>query len=252
MCAVHQPNVFPRLSTLAKLFAADVWVVLDDVQFARRDYQHRARLAPANGAPGPTRWLSIPTHLPAGRATLIRDARIVDPMRSRRRSAVLLREHYQTAPHWPAFRDGLDAFLDVFGRTDRIAAVAQESTLLLLSMVGWRGQVVASSDLHAGSDRSQRLTDLCLAVGASTYLCGTGGLRYVQPAVFDRAGVELRPVRLPADGWWAGAPRTSAVAALTAHGPRRLAELLHRAQEAQPLAAIVLPGQNPVAGCDSG
>jgi hypothetical protein len=41
LCAIHQPNFFPRLSTLAKLFTADIWVVLDDVQFARRDYQHR-------------------------------------------------------------------------------------------------------------------------------------------------------------------------------------------------------------------
>ncbi|NEC13964.1 WbqC family protein [Streptomyces sp. SID8014] len=28
----------PRLTTLAKLFASDHWIVLDDVQFARRDY----------------------------------------------------------------------------------------------------------------------------------------------------------------------------------------------------------------------
>ncbi|MCX5265887.1 WbqC family protein [Streptomyces sp. NBC_00199] len=42
LCAIHQPNPFPRLSTLAKLYAADRWIVLDDVQFARRDYQHRA------------------------------------------------------------------------------------------------------------------------------------------------------------------------------------------------------------------
>ncbi|WP_411977315.1 WbqC family protein [Streptomyces decoyicus] len=41
LCAIHQPNLFPRLSTLAKLFAADCWIVLDDVRFTRRDYQHR-------------------------------------------------------------------------------------------------------------------------------------------------------------------------------------------------------------------
>ena len=46
VCAIHQPNLFPPLVTLAKLFAADYWIVLDDVQFARRHYQHRApRLA---------------------------------------------------------------------------------------------------------------------------------------------------------------------------------------------------------------
>ncbi|MCZ4102947.1 MULTISPECIES: WbqC family protein [Streptomyces] len=36
---------------------ADVWVVLDDVQFVRRDYQHRARLA-ALDDPQQHQWLS--------------------------------------------------------------------------------------------------------------------------------------------------------------------------------------------------
>jgi WbqC-like protein family len=45
LCAIHQPNFFPRLSTLAKLFTADIWVILDDVQFTRRDYQHRCLVA---------------------------------------------------------------------------------------------------------------------------------------------------------------------------------------------------------------
>ncbi|MEU6485676.1 WbqC family protein [Streptomyces sp. NPDC046887] len=66
LCAIHQPNLFPRLSTLAKLYAADCWIVLDDVQFARRDYQHRARLA-ALRDPRQRQWLTLPTRLPSGR-----------------------------------------------------------------------------------------------------------------------------------------------------------------------------------------
>jgi hypothetical protein len=54
-CAIHQPNFFPRLSTIAKLYTADAWIILDDVQFARRDYQHRCRLAPAGGTGLPER-----------------------------------------------------------------------------------------------------------------------------------------------------------------------------------------------------
>jgi len=64
LCAIHQPNFFPRLSTLPKLFIADIWVVLDDVQFARRDYQHRCRIANSDGI---ERWLTIPIHLRCGR-----------------------------------------------------------------------------------------------------------------------------------------------------------------------------------------
>ncbi|WP_318657860.1 WbqC family protein [Streptomyces aureocirculatus] len=101
LCAIHQPNLFPRPTTLAKLFRADYWIVLDDVQFARRDYQHRARLAGID-APSRQQWLTIPTHLPSGRSTLIRDALIDDADLARRRTAGMLRQNFGASPHWPS------------------------------------------------------------------------------------------------------------------------------------------------------
>ncbi|MER5354285.1 WbqC family protein [Kitasatospora sp. NPDC002551] len=84
--AIHRPNLFMRLSTMAKAAAADVWVVLDDAQFARRDYQHGAR--PGSFADDSrARRLTVPTHLPDGRSTVIREARVVDAALSRRRVA---------------------------------------------------------------------------------------------------------------------------------------------------------------------
>ncbi|MEU7011401.1 WbqC family protein [Streptomyces sp. NPDC046332] len=92
------------------MFAADCWIVLDDVQFTRRDYQHRARLA-STSHPDRHRWLSIPTHLPHGRSTVIRDAVLVDPERSRRRVMHMLAQHYGSCPDWPVLRHELDSVL---------------------------------------------------------------------------------------------------------------------------------------------
>jgi hypothetical protein len=75
LCAIHQPNFFPRLSTLAKLFTADIWIILDDVQFARHDYQHRCHLAPVGDDRLPERWLTVPVHLPSGRRPSSRTSR---------------------------------------------------------------------------------------------------------------------------------------------------------------------------------
>lgn len=173
LCAIHQPNLFPRLPTLAKLFAADYWIVLDDVEFARRDYQHRARLA-ALGDPLQRQWLSIPTHLPQGRPTLIRDTLIADPNLARRRTAGMLRQNYGVSPHWPVLAHVLEPVLDAFD-SGRTAIVAQTSTRVLLDLLGWKGQILRSSELPARPGRSQRLADLAAAAGARWYLCGTGG-----------------------------------------------------------------------------
>lgn len=221
LCAIHQPNLFPRLATLAKLFAADYWIVLDDVQFARRDYQHRARLGVLD-APGRRQWLTVPTRLPQGRPTLIRDALIVDPDRARRKTMGTLRQHYGASPHWPTLAKVLDKVLEAFV-TGRTAAVAAASPRLLLDLLGWQGQVLLSSDLPSRPGRSQRLADLCVVTGARAYACGTGGMTYLDPAPFAARGIAVMPFQPPTTNIWSSGRRLSALSAVAALGPQDVA-----------------------------
>jgi hypothetical protein len=226
LCAIHQPNLFPRLSTLAKLFAADYWISLDDVQFTRRDYQHRARLA-ALEAPQRQQWLSIPTHLPHGRSTIISEARIVDPAKSQRKLAHLLQQYYGASSHWADFQGVLKPVLDDFDVTDSTAEIAEASTRLLLDLLGWDGQILHSSTLPSRSGRTQRLADLAGTTGASAYLCGTGGMRYLEPDLFQARGIGVTPFRTPtADGAWSGAREISSLWALMSFGPDGVSALL--------------------------
>jgi len=181
LCAIHQPNLLPRLSTLAKLFTADYWIVLDDVQFTRRDYQHRARPADLN-EPDRRQWLSISTHLPHGRSTLIHQALITEPSRCRRRTARMLHQRYHSSPHWTWLRDAIEPTLDLFAVTDRTAVIAEASR-------------------------------------ARSYLCGTGGMRYLDTDLFRGSGIHVTPFHPPTDGVWATAREFSALWHLTTMGP---------------------------------
>jgi hypothetical protein len=227
LCAIHQPNFFPRLSTLAKLYTADCWVVLKDVQFVRRDYQHRARLAALHD-PGRYQWLSLPVYLPHGRSTKIPDVRLVDSEKSRRRVALTIQQYYGRSPHWPTLRSALDEILDVFERTDRVMDVAEASTRVLLNMLGWQGDVLDSTELHARPGRSERLADLTRAVGGRRYLCGTGGARYLDITPFRAADLPVEHFATPLDRVtaWHAANRLSALWALMELGPVELARHL--------------------------
>lgn len=225
LCAIHQPNFLPRLITLAKLFAADYWIVLDDVQFTRRDYQHRARLADLDD-PARHQWLTLPTHLPQGRPTLIRDAAIAEPERARRRTAGMLRQHYGASQHWTALAKALDPVLDAV-TTGRTAAVAETSTRVLLDLLGWQGKILTSSQLPSRPGRSQRLADLAAATGARAYLCGTGGMAYLDQTPFDARNIAVTPFRPPMINIWSSGRRLSALWALAALGPETVTARLH-------------------------
>ncbi|MFG3467102.1 WbqC family protein [Streptomyces sp. NPDC047853] len=211
----------PRLTTLAKLFVADYWIVLDDVQFTRRDYQHRARLAAFDDL-ARQQWLTTPTRLPHGRPTLIREALIDDADRARRRTDGMLRQHYGASPHWPALVRALGPVLEAFD-TGRTAAVADTSTRVLLDPVGWRGQVLTSSRLPARPGRSQRLADLAAATGARAYVCGTGGMAYLDQAPFTAQNIPATPFRPPTTTIWSSGRRLSALWTLATLGPQTVA-----------------------------
>ncbi|MEV6524759.1 WbqC family protein [Longispora sp. NPDC051575] len=222
-CAIHQPNFFPRLSTLAKLYTADHWIVLDDVQANARDYQHRARLADLN--PTSTQWLSLPVHRPHGQASRITDIEVVDRHLCRRRTIGMVTQFYARSRHWSALRHAVEQVADAIDATRSMAVIATVSTLALLRLVGWSGAVHHSSDLASRSHRSARLADLTRSVGATRYLCGPGGGRYLDTAPFHQLGIGVDHFDSPsAPAAWTQARSLSALWALATVGPRQLRE----------------------------
>ena len=55
--AIHQPEHFPYLGFFQKMKAADIFVILDDVQFTKGNFQHRNRFLNNKGK---EEWFTIP------------------------------------------------------------------------------------------------------------------------------------------------------------------------------------------------
>ena len=134
------------------------------------------------------------------------------------------------------------ALLDGFDTSDRTAAITEVSTRVLLDLLGWRGQVIHSSDLPARSGRSQRLADLAAATGADAYLCGTGGMRYLVPELFWKQGISVVPFRIPTGSVWACGREVSALLPLMAYGVDAVA------RDLAALAANVRSAEIPTVG----
>ena len=231
-CAIY-PNLFPRLSTLGKLYAADTWVVLDDVQFTRSAYQQRCRLATTRD-PARQQWLSVPVHLPHGRETPINEVRVVDPAATRHRMRRLLQQYYSRSRHWHACEEALGHVLAALNTSDLLADLSEASTRALLTLTGWQGTILRSSALTARTSKSQRLAELTCAAGATTYLCGTGGARYLDHWPFALHGLRVVLFASPAQGdprLWQGASKLSALRALMAVGPAALSTALYQHAE---------------------
>jgi hypothetical protein len=182
--AIHQPQYLPWLGYLAKWAAADLFILLDVVQYEKNGWQNRNRIKTRDGA----RWLTVPVHAALG--TPISEVAIDGSRAWASRHRRSIEQAYARAPRLAEYQRDLE---ELYARPwTHLAPLATASALWLGRAVGITTPVRLASELGGASvDPTGRLIALCRAVGADTYLAGADGARYMDLAQFGAAGIEV-------------------------------------------------------------
>jgi hypothetical protein len=185
--AAHQPHFLPWLGYLDKMAKADLFVVMDDLQYEAQNYQNRQRVKLHSGAA----WLTVPLERGA-QSDRILDKRIDNSGNPKQhwqhRTWQTLEINYRRAPYWERYADELR---DVFTRP-WTSLVELDLHMLDLARRWLRIQVpiVRSSSLGLSGLKTDRLIDLCKKVGATAYISGKGGSTgYLDVERMGRAGI---------------------------------------------------------------
>ncbi len=181
--AAHQPQYLPWLGFFDKLDQADVFVLLDDVQFKKNEWQNRNRI---KGPAGP-QWLTVPVRHKFPQSIAEVEVREGEPWRRKHLRA--LETNYGKAPFFEAEMQLLAELLE--RPWTHLAPLNIELTRRLVERLGIRTDIRMSSELSARRHPTLRLVDLCLGLGADMYLSGAGG-DYLEREAFDASGVGLR------------------------------------------------------------
>jgi hypothetical protein len=187
--SAHQPAYLPWLGYLDKIARADLFVLMDDVQYEPQNFQNRNRLKVSNGSA----WVTVPVcHGPQEQR--ICDKRIADAASPKEqwqgRTWRTLRTHYGRAPHFARYAGALE---EVYTRHwDSLVALDLHLTRLMLEWLGIERPIVVASSLGVSTQKTERIRDMCLRVGATTYLSGAGGSRgYLDVEMLRAAGVAV-------------------------------------------------------------
>jgi hypothetical protein len=184
MVAIHQPHYLPWLRYFEKIARSDVFIVLDDVQYEKNGFQNRSRIKDAQG----WMYLTVPVRKPTQRSII--EVEIDDRTNWRAKHRRALEMAYRKAPHFERYWPELASIYDC--AWDRLAALNREMLSLFLRQLGIATPIVYSSELPTQGRATERLTALCHAVGAETYLTGTYAAEtYLDPAVLHSAGIRL-------------------------------------------------------------
>lgn len=186
--SIHQPHFFPWLGYLDRMRRCDLFVVLDHVQFERQNYQNRVRIKTRAGP----RWLIAPVEQ-RSRAERIIDKRLLEepgPRGWNARALRLLRDAYGGAPFFAPWAGEIREVLES-GAT-HLVDLDLASIELLRRAFDIRTPLVRSSTLGVQRKGAELVLEICRAVSADAFLGGVGASRrYIDPAVFRSAGVEV-------------------------------------------------------------
>jgi hypothetical protein len=187
--AIHQPHFLPWLGYLHRMAQADLFVLLDHVQFERRNYQNRTMIRMNDEA----HWLTVPV------VQRSQKERIIDKELDNRLDGAKwwAPSHFTTLRH--AYREAgffstyAAAFRQLFEtRWQRLVDLNHAGLEVLREAFGIRTPLARSSALGVEGARGELNLNICRAVGADTLIAGMGGSRrYLDVEAFARAGVQV-------------------------------------------------------------
>ena len=191
LIAIHQPHYVPWLGYLDRMVKADLFVILDHVQFERRNYQNRTTIL----LEGEPKLLTVPVIQLSQKETILEKQ--VDNTEQGSRAwgpthFKTLKYAYRKSKYFDLYAPRLQEILEA--RWDKLI----DLDLAMLDFLRWAFDITTpikrSSQMQVEGAKSELLLNLCQAMGpGSTFLGGLGGSRrYLDHEAFAAASVGVQ------------------------------------------------------------
>jgi len=172
---IHQPEHLPYFGLLDKINQADIYVVLDDVDYKKQNFQNRNRISTRYGP----KWLTIPVK---NFKQHINKQETVSSWKEDYRNKVI--ENYKKHPYFDQGLSLVDSMLSI----DSNLLIDYNLKYLrdILRLLDIKTQLIISSELKITTNRSQKLLDICKKLNATQYLAGSDAKSYMDFSIFHK------------------------------------------------------------------
>ena len=182
--AVMQPYLFPYIGYFQLVYAADLFLIYDDVAYIKRGFVNRNNILAPSGVARFT--VSVPG---ASLNKLFSDLQF-----SKDVDKVLktIEHSYSKAPYFEDVFPMIRGALELDDRS--IASVCQKSFEDIFSYLGLEKQFKKTSELqyNRSANARDRLIALCRQFGADCYINAPGGRKLYAKPEFSKQGINLK------------------------------------------------------------
>lgn len=182
---IHQLHYLPWLRYFHKISHSDVFVLLDDIQYNKNGWQNRNKIKGDRGEI----VLTVPVY---GKFQQnLDEVKIDNKANWRKKHWGSLVNYYSRSAHFADYRDALFAIYE--RQWEKLNDINYEMLKVFTAALGIKTKICLSSQLDAPGEATERLVNICKAVGCDTYFSGAHATEaYIDMQVFDAAGIKLK------------------------------------------------------------
>lgn len=184
---IHQPDFMPYLGFFDRLLKADIFVILDNVQYVRdssRAWTARDKIKTAQGE----KWIKVGTkRAPLG--TKINEIVLSEENNWRVSHINLFQENYRSAPYYDEIIPYIKELYDY--RCKYLVDFNLKAIEMLLSLFDIKVQMVIASDLNVNGKNNELVINIIKKLSCRKYLSGIGARDYYVPELYEKAGIDV-------------------------------------------------------------
>jgi len=186
--AIHQPNYLPWLGYFAKIFAADVFVLLDDVQYSKKSVGAKNYILSKDEKKTP---LSVSVKMSNGAFQNYNKLQIEYNTNWHMKHINKIKDAYCKTNFYKEYFEQLDNILRK--KHQYLSELNIEIILWLLTLLENKTEIEISSKLQLPNqdDKNKRNIQICKHFNADVYLSGQGAIKYNVEKEFIYAGIKL-------------------------------------------------------------
>ncbi|MDD4975394.1 MAG: WbqC family protein [Bacteriovorax sp.] len=187
LLSIHQPSYFPWLGLLDKIKNSEVYMIMDEVSLTDSAFQHRNLFLSADGK---SKYLTIPFTKKNYLQRPFKDLEITEKT-WQIKHLNFIQNSYKKHPH---YKEVMERVEFIFHKDyNLLADVVVDSMKASIELFGIDTKIVYQSQMEydRGAKKGDLVLELLRAVGADSYLSGTGAQAYLDESEFGH-GIELR------------------------------------------------------------
>lgn len=185
LVTIHQPETFPYPGFFNKMMLSDEFIILDNVQFKKNNYQNRNRIIHE----GNPKWITFPVDMTHRLESTIMDTKFADTVDWKSRNIKVLEDAYKFSPYFDVHMPVLEAMIRE--STDNLIDFNMAAINYIRKCLDITTPMICASGMPVESHKSELVFDLCVASKADIYLSGAGGRDYLDTAKFKEAGIQV-------------------------------------------------------------